>query len=93
MISLLSHVLKTHETMIKNRLVGEVDHNISDIHNGFRKGRATRDNYFIMNYVMNYMINVLNKEFYITFIDFKQFFDSTYHQWIYYALRCKNVSE
>ncbi len=42
---------------------------------------------------MNYMINVLNREFYITFVDFKQFFDSTYHEWIYYALRCKNVSD
>ncbi len=41
---------------------------------------------------MNYLINILNKEFYITFIDFKQFFDSTYHQWLEYASKYNNVS-
>eukprot|EP01084_Bolivina_argentea_P050001 91945_1 len=93
MICLLAHTLKLHTTMIKNRLIEETDEDTSDIHNGFRRGRGCRDNYFIINYVMNYMINILNKEFYITFVDFKQFFDTTYHEWIYYALKFKNVSE
>eukprot|EP01084_Bolivina_argentea_P008562 16020_1 len=79
--------------MIKNRLLDETEEDITDIHNGFRPKRGCRDNYFIINYVMNYMIHILNKEFYITFVDFKQFFDSTYHEWIYYALRYKKVSE
>ena len=55
---------------------------------GFRKGRSTADNIFILNNIVNVCLNQ-NQRLYCSFIDFRKAFDCLWHKMILNGIRGK----
>ena len=79
-ITLSSVLGKVFSGVLNNRLQTYLEENrlINENQSGFRKGRRTTDNLFILKTIINKYLCQKNKSLYIAFIDFSKAFD---HVW------------
>ena len=62
-----------------NRLRQYSERQLPEEKTGFRAGRGTRDALFIMQVMIDKLIDLENKELYLIFIDYSKAFDKVYH--------------
>ena len=86
-ITLLSTLGKLFTRVLNNRLMLWADsHSILiDAQAGFRKGRSTVDNTFILHYIVNVCLNQ-NQRLYCSFIDFRKAFDYVNRDCMWYKM-------
>lgn len=86
-ITLLSTLGKLFTRVLNNRLSfwSETYNIISDVQGGFRKGRSTVDNIFILHSLINLFVNK-GRRLYCTFIDFRKAFDYVSRDCLWYKL-------
>ena len=85
-IALISHASKVMLKMLNTRLQNQVNHELPDVHTGFRKRRGTRDQ------IANSCWSIENarefqKNSYLCFIDYTKAFDCIDHDKLWKALR------
>lgn len=73
-IALLSHVSKILLNIIKNRLRGKIEQNISEDQFGFRKGRGTKKAVLVLKQILERRVT-MNRNAIATFIDLEKAFD------------------
>ena len=91
-ICLLNHASKLLSVCQLRRLVEETDHYLPSNQAGFRKGRGTRDNIWILAQLMDAAIDRGN-EMITVFIDFVAAFDSVSHKFLDQALKAAGASK
>ncbi len=84
-ICLLPHHFKLLSTLVYNRVVRETEWYLPDSQAGFRKGRGGRDNVFILQSLINWLMKH-GMECVLTFIDYSAAFDSVSHRFMDEAL-------
>ena len=87
-ISLLSCTSKLFTKIVNNRLVEWADQNEKsfDIQAGFRKGKGTIDNIFVLQCLVDKYLGKEKGRFYSVFVDFSKAFDSVPHCHLFYSL-------
>ena len=73
-IALISHANKVTLKILQARLQQYVDHELSDVQAGFRKGRGTRDQIANIHWIME-KAREFQKNIYFCFIDYAKAFD------------------
>ena len=73
-IALISHVSKVTFKILQARLQQYVNHELSDIQAGFKKGRGTRDQIGNIRWIIE-KAREFQKNIYFCFIDYDQAFD------------------
>jgi hypothetical protein len=91
-ISLLSVPGKVFNKMIQQRLKQYVNNVVSEEQAGFRQGRGTIDQIFVIRQLAE-KYTEHNKVLYNNFIDFKQAFDSVWQQGLWQVLRHYGIPE
>ena len=91
-ITLLSTLGKLFTRVLNNRLMFWADsHSIlMDAQAGFRKGRSTVDNTFILHNIVNVCLNQ-NQRLYCSFIDFRKAFDYGNRDCLWYKMILKGI--
>ena len=86
-ITLVSCFSKIFTGILNNRLKNWAENNsiISDSQFGFRKGRSTTDACFVLNAIIQKILNEKGR-LYCAFIDFKKAFDSVYLNGLWFKL-------
>ena len=77
-IALISHASKTVLKILQARLQQYVNHELSDVQAGFRKGRGTRDQIANIRWIIK-EAREFQKNIYICFIDYAKAFDCVDH--------------
>ena len=77
-IALISHVSKTMLKILLARLQQYVNHELTDIQAGFRKGRGTRDQVANIHWIID-KARELQKNIYFCFINYTKAFDCVDH--------------
>ena len=77
-IALISHASKVMLKILQARLQQYVNHEISDVQTGFRKGRGTRDQIANIRWIME-KAREFQKNIYFCFIDYDKAFDCVDH--------------
>ena len=77
-IALLSCTIKVMLKILQARLQKYVNHELSDVQAGFRKGRGTRDQIASICWIME-KAREFQKKIYFCFIDFAKAFDCVDH--------------
>lgn len=92
-ITLVSCMSKIFTSIINKRVVdwSEANNVVSDAQFGFRKGRSTIDAIFVLNALINKVLNN-NDRLYCAFIDFKKAFDSVYRNGLWFKLNKLGIS-
>ena len=78
-IALISHASKILLIIILNRLKPKIETEISDCQAGYRTNRGTIDMLFVLQVLIEKVINT-DQELFITFIDYSKAFDGVIHQ-------------
>ena len=73
-IALISHVSKAMLKILQARLQQYVNHELSDVHTGFRKGRVTKDQIVNIHWIIE-KAREFQKNIYFCFIDYAKAFD------------------
>ena len=81
-IALISHTSKVMLKILQARLQQYVNHELSDVQAGFRKGRGNRDQIDDINWIIE-KAREFQKSIYFCFIDYTKAFDCVDHnkQW------------
>lgn len=92
-ITLLSNLGKVFTAIISNRLSNFAEENdlISESQAGFRKGRSTTDNIFVINCLIE-IFRSTKRKLYCTFVDFKQAFDRVWRDGLWAKLQNSNIN-
>ena len=93
-ISITSNVGKLFCRMIETRLSGIVENQnlLGEIQNGFRPGRGTADNLFLLQNILDIQRKNKNNIF-LAFIDFKKAYDRVWRNELWNSLRQCNLGE
>jgi len=96
-ISLLCTAYKVYAEIVKNRMETEVERKglIPESQAGFRKGRSTLDNIFVLDHVMQREKRKGGEEgkVYLFFVDLKAAFDKVDRSRLWEELRRKGIKE
>lgn len=86
-ITLVSCMSKLFTSILNSRLNNWIENNniLSDAQFGFRKGRSTTDAIFVLNAIIQNVVNS-NGRLFCCFIDMKRAFDSVYLNGLWYKL-------
>ena len=92
-IAIGSCLSKLFLTIINNRIVNHLEENnlLDDAQFGFRKGRSTVDNIYILNTLIN-KHKSLNRKLFVCFVDFSKAFDSVWRDGLFYKLLKHNIN-
>ena len=85
-IALFSHASKVMVKILQVRLQQYVNHELSDVQAGFRKGRGTRDQIANINWIIG-KARELQKNIYFCFIDYTKDFDCVHHNKLWKILK------
>ena len=77
-IALISHASKVMLKILQARLQQYMNHELPDVHAGFRKGRGTRDQISNIRWIIE-KARVFQKNIYFCFIDYAKAFDCVDH--------------
>ena len=77
-IALTSHVSKVRLRILQARLQQYVNHELPDVHAGFRKGRGTKDQIANIHWIIE-KAREFQKNIYFCFIDYAKAFDCVDH--------------
>ena len=77
-IALISHATKVMLKILQVRLQQYVNHELSDVQAGFRKGRGTRDQIANIRWIIE-KARAFQKNIYFCFIDYSKAFDCVDH--------------
>ena len=77
-IALISHARKVMLKILQTRLQQYVNHELPDVHAGFRKGRGTRDQIVNIHWIIE-KARELEKNNYFCFINYAKAFDCVDH--------------
>ena len=93
-ITLLSTAYKIYTEVIRKRLEKEVEEKmlLPEGQAGFRKGRSTLDNIFILNHIVQ-RAKRKNKKVYTMFVDLKAAFDTVDRETLWKILKNMGISE
>jgi len=91
-ISLLSIPSKVYTKVLQQRLKKKVEEVLAEEQAGFRPGRGTVDQIFVIRQLAEKFFE-RNRTLYNNFIDFKQAFDSVWQQGLWQALRNNGIPE
>ena len=85
---MLSCICKLFTKIVNNRLVEWADKNekLYDIQAGFRKGKGTIDNIFVLQCLVDKYLGKEKGHFYSVFVDFSKAFDSVPRCHLFYSL-------
>ena len=91
-ITLLSTLGGLFTRVLNNRLMFWADSHktLIDVQAGFRKGRSTVDNTFILHNIVNVCLNQ-NQRLYCSFIDFQKAFDYVNRDCLWYKMILKGI--
>ena len=89
-IALISHTCKVMLRILQARLQQYMNHELSDIQSGFRKGRGTRDQ-TANNHQIIEKARKFQKNIYFCFIDYNKAFDCVDHNKLWKILRGGNT--
>ena len=85
-IALISHVSKVMLEILQARLQQYVNHELSDVQAGFRKGRGTRDQIANIHWITE-KAKKFQKNIYFCFIDYTKAFDCVDHNKLWKILK------
>ena len=85
-IALISHTSKVMLKILQARLQQYVNHELSDVQAGFRKGRGTRDQIANIRWIIE-KAREFQKNIYFCFIDFAKAFDCVDHNKLWKILK------
>ena len=92
-ICLLNHAYKLLSSYLLLRTLREIDPEfLPDTQAGFRKGRATRDNMYVLQLLIKFALTD-DKPLVLTFVDFSAAFDSVSHKYLDDALEEAGASD
>lgn len=91
-ISLTSNAGKIYMKIIKDRIYPQIDRAQDTEQAGFRRGRSTIDQIFILNQLIE-KAREYNFEIYLMFIDFQKAFDSVEHSSLWQALKKQGLED
>lgn len=94
-ISLLCTAYKIYTEILRGRLEKEIKERmlLPESQAGFRKGRSTLDNIFILNHLIQREKGMKEKKIYILFVDLKVAFDTVEREKLWQILKEKGVSK
>jgi len=92
-ISLLNTILKLFTTILTNRLNywAETQNKLSEFQAGFRRGKSTLDQIFIITSLIQQHVNK-GKKLFVCFVDLKQAFDTPNHNLLWKTLQQEGAS-
>ena len=85
-IALISHVSKVMFKILQARLQQYMNHELSDVQAGFRKGRGTRDQIANIHWIIK-KAREFQKNIYFCFIDYTKAFDCIDHKKLWKILK------
>ena len=91
-IALISHVSKVMLKILQVRLQQYVNHELSDVQAGFRKGRGTRDQIANICWIIE-KAREFQKNIYFCFIDYAKAFDCVNHNKLWKILQEKGIPD
>ena len=89
-IALISHASKVMLKILQARLQQYVNHELSNVQAGFRKGRGARDQIANIRWIME-KAREFQKNIYFCFIDYAKAFDCVDHNKLWKILRDGNI--
>ena len=89
-IALISHASKVMLEILQARLQQCVNHELSDVQAGFRKGRGTRDQIANIHWIIE-KARQFQKNIYFCFIDYAKAFDCVDHKKLWNSERDRNT--
>jgi hypothetical protein len=94
-ITLLNTAHKVYAMIVKERLMKEMNERgaLPDEQAGFRKGRGTMDNVYILNHIIGNEIKKRGSKIYAFFVDLKAAFDNVERDLLWEYLRKKGINE
>ena len=90
-IAIISHASKVMLKILQARLQQYVNHAISDVQAGFRKGRGTRDQIVNIFWIIE-KARDFQKNIYFCFIDYAKAFDCVNHSELWKILRDETIT-
>ena len=91
-IAFISHTSKVLLKILQARLQQYVNHEVSDVQAGFRKGRETRDQIAIICWIIR-KAREFQKNIYFCFIDYVKAFDCVDHNKLWKILKEIGISD
>ena len=91
-VALISHASKVMLKILQARLQQYVNHEISDVHAGFRKGRGTRDQVANTRWSIE-KVREFQKNIYFCFIDYAKAFDLVDHNKLWEILKEMGIAD
>ena len=91
-IALISHPSKVMLKILQPRLQQYVNHELPDVHAGFRKGRGTRDQIANICWIME-KAKEFQKSIYFCFIDYAKAFDCVDHNKLWKNLKQMGIPD
>jgi hypothetical protein len=94
-ITLLNTAHKVYAMIVEERLMKEMNERgaLPDEQAGFRKGRGTMDNVYILNHIIGNEIKKRGSKIYAFFVDLKAAFDNVERDLLWEYLRKKGINE
>jgi hypothetical protein len=94
-ITLLNTAYKVYAMIVEERLMKEMNERgvLPDGQAGFRKGRGTMDNVYILNHIIGNEIKNRGSKIYAFFVDLKAAFDNVERDLLWEYLRKKGINE
>jgi hypothetical protein len=94
-ITLLNTAYKVYAMILEERLMKEMNERgaLPDRQAGFRKGRGTMDNVYILNHITGNEIKKRGSKIYAFFVDLKAAFDNVKRDLLWEYLRKKGMNE
>jgi hypothetical protein len=94
-ITLLNTAYKVYAMIVEERLMKEMNERgvLPDGQAGFRKGRGTMDNVYILNQIVGNEIKKRGSKIYAFFVDLKAVFDNVERHLLWEYLRKKGINE
>ena len=91
-IAFISHASKVMLKILQARLQQYVNHELSDVQTGFRKGRGTRDQIATICWIVE-KAREFQKNIYFCFIDYAKAFDCVDHNKLWNILKDMGISD
>ena len=91
-IALITHASKVMLRILQARLQQYINHKLSDVQAGFRRGRGTRDQIVNICWIIN-KAREFQKNIYFCFIDYAKAFDCVYHNKLWKILKEMGISD
>jgi hypothetical protein len=94
-MTLLNTAYKVYAMIVDERLMKEMNERgvLPDGQAGFRKGRGTMDNVYILNHIIGNEIKKRGSKIYAFFVDLKAAFDNVERDLLWEYLRKKGINE